>query len=174
MRASSICPSVQESVGQTALGIDRVLGLQVERRAVGGHGILGALQLVVAGRQRELHASGAVVFGNCGERLGGTLEVALLAVEPRHVKDDLFRAAVDLLRGFELGLGLGGIVVQAVELAKQEMRLDIVRLKLRELLVFCDRELEHLAGLLGLHVAEGAEIDLAEQRVRLDIVRVLG
>ncbi len=97
------------------------------------------------------------------EGVGGTLEVALLAVEARHVEDDLFGVGVDLLGGLELRLGLGGVVVEAVELAEEEMGLDVVGLELGELLVLGDGELQHLAGLGGLHVAEGTEIDLAEQ-----------
>ena len=64
-------------------------------------------------------------------------------------------------------------MVEAVELAEEEVGLDVVRLELDELLVLADGELQHLSRLLGLHVAERAEIDLAEQRVRLDIGGVL-
>ena len=60
-------------------------------------------------------------------------------------------------------LGLGGVVVEAVELAEEEMGLDVVGLELGELLVLGDGELQHLAGLGVLHVAEGTQIDLAEQ-----------
>ena len=71
--------------------------------------------------------------------------VTLLAVEPSHVEHDLFGARIDLLRELELRLGLGGLVVEAVELAEQEVGLDIVGLELGELLVLGDGELEHLA-----------------------------
>jgi len=63
-------------------------------------------------------------------------------------------------------------VIEAVELAEKEVDLDVVGLELGELLVLCDSELEHLAGLRGLHIAEGAEIDLTEQGVSLNIIGV--
>ena len=71
------------------------------------------------------------------------------------------------------GLCLGGVVVEAVELAEEEMGLDVVGLELGEFLVLGDGELQHLAGLGVLHVAEGTEVNLAEQRVGFDVVGFL-
>ena len=67
---------------------------------------------------------------------------------------------------------LGGVVIEPVELAEEQVRLYVVGLELSELLVLGDGQLQHLAGLRGLHVAERTQIDPAEQRVGFDVVRV--
>ena len=110
--------------------------------------------------------------GTAVEGVDGALYVALFAVEARHVEDDLFGVGVDLLRSLELvprpwrSRGSGRRAGRAAG------GLHVVGLELGELLVLGDGELQHLAGLRGLHVAERAQIDLAEQGVGFDVVRV--
>ena len=164
---------IEESAGQAALGVD-VVGIEIAGAAVGGDGFLVLVELIVAGAESELDAGAAVVDGHGAEYVGGALGVALLAVEARHVEDDLFGVGVDLLRGLELLFSLGGVVIEAVELAEEETGLYVVGLELGELLVFGDGKLEHLAGLRVLHVSEGAEIDFAEELVGFDVVGVAG
>ena len=90
----------------------------------------------------------------------------------RHPQHHLLGVGVDLLRGLELRLRLGGVVVQRVELPQQQLGLQVGRLQPRDRLVLGDRQLQHLARLCALHVAQRAQINLPQQRVRRHIVRV--
>ncbi len=77
-----------------------------------------------------------------------------------------------MLRGLELRLRLGGVVVQRVQLAQQQLGIQVVRLQPRNGLVLADCRLQHLGRLRALHIAQQAHIHLPQQGVGLHIVGV--
>ena len=123
-------PVEKQRVAETALRVEGVLWVQIKRGAVGCGCLFWPLELIVAGTESELDAGGLILRRDCGENLGGAAEVALLRVEAGDVEHNLFRVRIDLLSALELRFSLGGVVVEAVQLAEQKMRLDVVGLEL--------------------------------------------
>ena len=162
----------QQCSRQPALGIG-IVRVDLQRAAIGRRGLLRLLQLVVAGRQSELDPRRPVCHRHRRESVDRALRVPLLAVQRRHPQHNLLGVGIDLLRGLELCLRLGGVVVERVELAQQQLGLQVGRLQARDGLVLGDRQLQHLTSLRALHVAQRTQIHLPQKRVRRHIVRVL-
>ena len=162
---------VQQRLGECALGI-QVVGIQIDGLLVGGDGILRVLDLVVSGAQCEGELGGAVIFRNGLQRRDGALEVAAFAIEPGEIEGDVFGVGIDLPRCLELLLRQLRVVVDGVELPEHEVALDVGRVKRADLLVFADREIEHLLRSAVLHVAQRVQVDAAEQLMSGDILGV--
>src|SRR6185437_8092299 len=160
---------VHQILGQRALHI-QVVGFQVERLFIGRDGALRILLLVVAGAQNILSLRRLVLVRQRAQHFDCAFGIALAGVQPGQIQRRVLRAGIDLLRRVKLRLGLCRVMREGVELAQDQVVLNVLWLKLNNFFKFVDGQLQNLGGRRALLIfSQRAQVYVAQQLVGVQV-----